>query len=182
MPSFTRRHRKKLVALAALVVLPVIAHFTVGVATRIPPPDLPTPRFVATATPDGVKRTPHGWTAKRGVHLVYLAGTPEEIGAQHTALLYDRMAEDERIVWDGFAEIVPFAPVRTLLFDLGRIRYRDVASGFPEARRRELAAEARAFDPDPYAGELPTYQRMVTLHALYDIALGFEHSPLLGCT
>ena len=29
---------------------------------------------------------------------------------------------------------------------------------------------------------MPTYPRMVFLHALYDIALSFEHSPLLGCT
>jgi hypothetical protein len=29
---------------------------------------------------------------------------------------------------------------------------------------------------------MPTYQRMVFLHALYDIALGFEGSPLVGCS
>ena len=55
-------------------------------------------------------------------------------------------------------------------------------TGFPEARRREVAAEARAFTPDPFASHMPTYPRMVFLHALYDIALSFEHSPLLGCT
>src|SRR5262249_41510508 len=27
-----------------------------------------------------------------------------------------------------------------------------------------------------------TYHRMVFLHALYDIALGFENAPLVGCT
>ncbi len=182
MPSFVRRHPKKLLALAVLAVAPFAAHLVVGATTRIEPPDIPMPRFVATDGPDGVKRTPHGWTAKRGVRLVYLAGTPEQIGAQHTALLYDRMAEDEQVLWDGFAEVVPLSPVRTLMFDVGRVRYRDVASSFPEARRREIAAEANAFVPDPYAAQLPTYQRMVMLHALYDIALGFERSPLLGCT
>jgi predicted choloylglycine hydrolase len=29
---------------------------------------------------------------------------------------------------------------------------------------------------------LPTYQRFLYLNALYDIALSFEHSPLVGCT
>lgn len=180
--AWARRHRKKLGALGAAVLLPFAAHAVVGYATRITPPDVPTPRFAVTSEADGVMRTPRGWSATRGVRLVYLAGTPEEIGAQHTALLYDRMVEDEQVLWDGFAELVPFPPARALMFDVGRVRYRDVAAGFPEARRRELAAEARAFDPDPYAGQLPTYQRMVMLHALYDIALGFERSPLLGCT
>jgi len=183
MPSFVRRHVNRLLAvIAALTLAPFAAHVAVGVATRITPPEGPKPRFVATTAPDGTRRTPHGWTAMRGVRLVYLAGTPEEIGAQHTALLYDRMAEDEQVLWDGFAEVVPFAPARALMFDIGRIRYRDVAASFPEARRREIGAEASAFVPDPYAGQLPTYQRMVMLHALYDIALGFERSPLLGCT
>ena len=158
------RHRKKVVALLAVLLAPVVAHLVVGHVTRITPPDLATPRFTATEAPGGIALTPRGWSAKRGVRLVYLAGSPEEIGAQHTALLYDRMVEDEQVLWDGFAQIVPFAPARTLMFDIGRVRYRDVASSFPEARRRELAAEARAFVPDPYAGQLPTYQRMVMLH------------------
>ncbi len=176
------RHRKKLAALALALVLPLVGHALVGATTTIRPPETRAPSFVATETPDGVRRTARGWSAIRGVRLVHLSGSPEEIGAQHTALLRDRMEEDERVLWDGFAEVVPFAPARALVFDVARVRYRNVAEGFPEARRRELAAEARAFDPDPYASHLPTYQRMVMLHALYDIALGFEHSPLLGCT
>jgi isopenicillin-N N-acyltransferase-like protein len=185
MRAFARRHKKKLIALAMLIVLPLLAHLIVGVATRIsPPPSSPTPTFVATSDANGgVRRTPHGWIATRGgVRFVYLAGRPEEIGAQHTALLYDRMAEDERVLWDGFAQLVPFAPARVVMFDVGRVRYRNVVSNFPAARQREIAAQAHAFVPDPYSNELPTYQRMVMLHALYDIALGFEHSPLLGCT
>jgi isopenicillin-N N-acyltransferase like protein len=182
LAAWTRRHKKKLALAAALVLAPIVAHLAVGVATHIGAPDISVPHFVATDEPGGIKRTPHGWSAIRGVRLVYLAGTPEEIGAQHTALLYDRMAEDERVLWDGFSEVVPFAPARALMFDIGRVRYRHVDDGFPQARRRELAAEARSFVPDPYSGALPTYQRMVMLHALYDIALGFEQSPLLGCT
>jgi isopenicillin-N N-acyltransferase like protein len=178
--GWARRHKKKLAALAT-VLLPIVAHQIVGCVTRLPPPDIATPHFDATEQA-GVRRTPKGWSAVRGVRLVYLAGTPEEIGAQHTALLHDRMEEDERVLWDGFAELVPFSPARTLMFDVGRVRYRDVVWSFPDPRRRELAAEAKSFTTDPYAGHLPTYQRMVMLHALYDIALSFEHSPLLACT
>jgi hypothetical protein len=51
-----------------------------------------------------------------------------------------------------------------------------------EPRLREIASQARAFSPDPFAEHFPTYQRFIYLNSLYDIALGFEHSPLLGCT
>lgn len=180
--SFASRHRKKLIALAALAALPVLAHFGVGCATRLDRPAVTLTHADVDRSADGARRTAKAWTAKRGVRLAYLSGTPEEIGEAHGRLLYDRMVETEQTVWDGFGELVPFAPFRTLLFDVGRVRYRNVVHDFPAPRVRELAAEAAAFDPDPFASKLPTYQRFVTLHALYDIALGFEHSPLLGCT
>lgn len=178
----SRFRRRLLTGLAAIVLLPVAAHYAIGPLTRMSPPSSDTPRFTAVADTNGVTRTTKGWTAVRGVRVIYLAGSPEEIGAQHTALLYDRMAENERVMWDGFAQLVPFAPARTLMFDVGRVQHRHMSDNFPAERRREIGAEANAFTPDPYAGHLPTYQRMVTLHALYDIALGFEHSPLLACT
>ena len=39
MPSFVRRHKKKLVALAVLAIAPFAAHLVVGATTRITPPD-----------------------------------------------------------------------------------------------------------------------------------------------
>ncbi len=176
-----KRHRRKLYVLAAIVLLPVLAHLLIGVLTNVAPPAVAASRLPLEEK-DGVRRAGKGWAAVRGVRLVHLEGTPEEIGAQHTSLLHDRMVTNEAVLWDAFSEIVPFAPARVLMFDIGRVQYRDVAKNFPEARLRELAAEARAFDPDPYASKVPTFQRLSMLHALYDISLGFEHSPLLGCT
>ncbi|MDB4935910.1 MAG: hypothetical protein JWP87_2882 [Labilithrix sp.] len=178
---FARRHKKKLVALGVLVAAPLVAHVVVDRVTRLEPPAL-APVSLSLVETDGVRHAGRGWSTVRGVRIAHLAGTPEEIGTEHTTLLRDRMIANEEIVWDGFRDVVPFAPARVLLFDAGRYRYRHVDSGFPEARRREVAAEARAFTPDPFESHMPTYPRMVFLHALYDIALSFEHSPLLGCT
>lgn len=175
------RHKKKIVALAVVLVVPVLGHLLVGLFARVDPPAVTVPSFELREE-GSVKRAGRGWTTKRGVTLVHLEGSPEEIGAQHATLLRDRMIADEQELWDGFADVVPFWPARVLMFDLGRIRYVDVADGIPDPRRRELAAQAATFQPDPFASKIPTYQRMVTLHALYDIALGFERSPLLGCT
>jgi isopenicillin-N N-acyltransferase-like protein len=180
-PPFVRRHKKKLIALAVLVAAPVVAHVVVDRVTRLEPPVLAQVDLSLTET-DGVRHAGRGWSTVRGVRIAHLAGSPEEIGAEHTTLLRDRMIANEEIVWSGFRDVVPFAPARVLLFDAGRYRYRHVDSGFPDARRREVAAEARAFTPDPFDSHMATYPRMVFLHALYDIALSFEHSPLLGCT
>jgi hypothetical protein len=175
------KHKKKLVALGVIVAAPLLGHVAIDRSARLDPPAIDVPR-VTMEESGGVRRAGKGWSVVRGVRVVSLSGTPEEIGAEHTALLRDRMEADEAVLWDGFRDVVSFGPARTVLFDLGRFRYRHVDAGFPEARRRELAAEAASFTPDPYADHMATYPRMVFLHALYDIALGFEHSPLLGCT
>ena len=180
-PPFARRHTKKLVACGAIVLAPLAAHLAVDRATRLEPPAIAPVDLTLTET-EGVRRAGGGWSAMRGVRVTHLAGSPEEMGAEHTTLLRDLMLANEEVVWSGFRDVVPLGPARALLFDAGRWRYRHVEAGFPEARRRELAAEARALTPDPFASHMPTYPRMVFLHALYDIALSFEHSPLLGCT
>ena len=172
MANFYRRHKKKILLAAGLVAIGPIFHGAIGLTTGI---DAPT-----VAVDDQMGRA---YTRVRaGVREVYLEGSPERLGAQHERLLRDRMIANEKEMWDNFARFVPVAPARTLLFDLGRLHYRHVDRGVPEPRRRELASQARAFAPDPYENKLPTYHRMIFLHALYDIALGFEHSPLIGCS
>ena len=104
-----RKHRKKLVALAVIVLLPFLIHFLIGVTTNVSPPPVEARRLPMEET-DGVRRAGRGWAAVRGVRIVHLRGTPEEIGAQHTSLLHDRMVANEQILWDAFTEIVPFSP------------------------------------------------------------------------
>jgi hypothetical protein len=167
-----RRHRRKLIALVVVLGIGPATHVVVGATTPIAPPAITLPAGTGGA-----------YTRVRaGVREVYLEGTPEQIGSQHARLLRDRMVANEAELWNDFTRFVPLAPARTILMDVSRVRYRHVDRGFPDPRRRELAAEARAFEPDPYAFRMPTFQRMVFLHALYDIALSFEHSPLIGCT
>jgi len=180
--GFGRRHRKKLALLALVALALPLAHWTIGLTTRLSPPavseiaDLPVEH-------GGIRRVGASFARMRGgVRELYLAGDPEMIGSSQARLNYDHMVANEADLWRDFAHFVPFAPARALMMDLSRVRYRHVDEGFPEARRHEIAAEARAFDPDPFASHLPTYQRMVFLHSLYDIALSFEHSPLIGCS
>ncbi|HEY1536990.1 MAG TPA: C45 family peptidase, partial [Polyangiaceae bacterium] len=107
---------------------------------------------------------------------------PEQIGFEHARLLYPEMVQNEGILLGRFQQQVSNPVLRNVLLDLAELRYAHVDRGMSLARRTEIAAGARGFSPDPYAGIFPTYQRFVYLNALYDMALSFEHSPLIGCT
>lgn len=171
--SVWRRHRRKLVALAFALAVAPCAHAVVMLSTGIDPPRVDVPAL----------DTSRAWTRVRGgVRLAQLEGTPEQIGASTARLLRDPMIADEGEMWADFERHVPWWAARVAIQDWARVRYRHVDQAFGDERRRELAAEARAFDPDPFASRMPTYQRMVFLHALYDITLPLEHSPLIGCT
>jgi isopenicillin-N N-acyltransferase-like protein len=159
-------------ALALAAVFP-LAHAGLVVSTRIDPP-----RILLPAQSSG-----RSWMRLRaGLRELYLEGTPEQIGAENARLLREPMVEDEGTLWSDFEHFVPWWIARVGITDWSRMRYRHVDAGIPDARRRELAAQSLAFAPDPYASRMPTYQRMLFLHALYDIALPLEHSPLIGCT
>lgn len=180
--SFARRHKKKLIALGVVLLLPILAHLVIVLATRMTPPEVP----VVTGEAEeqgGVRRLGPAYATKRGSILeVRLSGKPEEIGHQHARLLYDEMIASEGQLYTTLEHYVPFAPLRWLIFDVARVLHHGADGTMSEARLTEIASQARAFSPDPFADRFPTYQRFVYLNSLYDIALGFEHSPLLGCT
>jgi hypothetical protein len=161
------------VAAALLALLPPAAHGLIAAATGMKPPRVELPE----------RSTTRSWTRVRaGLREVYLEGPPEAIGASESRLLRDRMIADEARLWNDYERYVPSWIVRVGIQDLSRLRYRHVDLGIPDARRRELAAQSLAFEPDPFSRRMPTYHRMVFLHALYDIALSFEQSPVIGCS
>ena len=118
-----------------------------------------------------------------GVWELGLAGDPVELGDSNARLMSDAMFRVESRMMALFAHYVPSAFLRYVITTIVRAQHFRLDHNYPAERRDEIAAEARALAPtDPFASFLPTYHRMITLHALYDISLSFEHSPLLGCT
>lgn len=177
------RRKRILMALGIVFLLPVLAHFILLFFTSIKPPQIAAVSGDSTTTADGVRHFGTSYVRKRGEILeVRLAGTPEEIGHHHARLLYPEMVNIEKTLQDQFQHFVPIPPLRWLLMDLSRLKFREVDQGMSDIHRREIAAQAIAFSPDPFSGLLPTYHRFVFLHSLYDISLSFEHSPLIGCT
>ncbi|MEO7331439.1 MAG: C45 family peptidase [Minicystis sp.] len=183
--AFFARHPKKLVALALALVGPTLAHAVIALTTRMDPPAIHVvveEPLVSKGDAD-LRRIGDSYARLRGKILeVRLTGTPEQIGWRHGRLLRPEMNENEGVLYGQFNHYVPIPPLRWLIMDISRVQFRSVDQGMPDARRREIAAQAQAFSPDPFDSVLPTYQRFVFLQSLYDISLSFEHSPLLGCT
>jgi isopenicillin-N N-acyltransferase like protein len=177
-----RRHWGKLAAVSVLVGL-CAAHFGIGARARLTPPSITLPSGEPRRVNEGLRRLGDSYALARGKLLeVGLRGTPTVIGFEHARLLYPEMVENEGILLGRFQEQVSSSLARGALLDLAELRYAHVDRGMSLARRQEIAAGARGFQPDPYVGLFPTYQRFVYLNALYDMALSFEHSPLIGCT
>lgn len=170
------------IAAASLACLTFGAHLVIGRATRLTAPRVETVAGELTES-GGVRRFGAAYAKKRGDILeVRLAGSPEAIGTQMSHLLRSEMIAIEGELFGQFRHYVPLAPVRALMVDVAKLQFRDADLGMSEARRHELAAEALAFDPDPFLDVMPTYDRLVYLSSLYDVSLSFEHSPLLGCS
>lgn len=166
-----------------IAVLLLALHAAAGWVARVEPVAVTRPASTVFDVAPGIRRFGESWVAERGKLLeVGLRGTPEAIGFAHSALLRREMVENEGVLLRRFGEAVPSRLARTLLLDLALFRYRSIDRGMSPERRTEIAAGAAGFAPDPYEDFLPTYQRFLYLNALYDIALSFERSPLIGCT
>jgi hypothetical protein len=151
-------------------------------ATRITPPNLPPPRTEEVTRAGASVRVGPAHLSQRGaVSVMQLRGSPEALGYQHARLTTPLMVEGDRRMLDLFSFYVPSPIFRWAITRIVQARYRNLDAGFSTSRRAEIFGETRGYE-DPFTYFFPTYQRLVYLHGLYDIALAFEHSPLLGCT
>lgn len=177
------RGRRAVASIALTIFALSVARFGCIAASSIDPPKnvaIPSGR---PTEKDGIVRFGDSYLRRRGaIWELGLRGEPASRGASISTMLRAPMIVDERELYDGFERAVPFAPARWAIMDLGRFRFRHVDRGIPDEYRTELAGLALGFQPDPFTSILPSYHRFVFLYAVYDIALSFERSPLIGCT
>jgi isopenicillin-N N-acyltransferase like protein len=172
-----------LVLFGFIAALPLGLHFGIVWLARISPPQVTVPTGKPRSIAPALLTFGRSYAFEHdGLLEVRLTGTPEEIGAAHARLLYQDMLDTQGALYAELDRHVPTRLGRLILFDLAQLRFRNVHRGMSSERIREIAAGAKAFSPDPYADVFPTFQRDVYLNALYDIALSFERSPLVGCT
>ncbi len=177
----TRRWRW-LRRLAVLMLVVMLARMLFDVATRIDPPPLPPPAASPVTYLGETARVGDAYLARRGrLWVMQITGDPVALGYQHARLASPLMAVGDGRMLELFATIVPSRTLRSVVSAIVRARHRHLDRAFPADRRAEIYGQSVGY-ADPYASVYPTYQRLVYLHSLYDIALAFEHSPLLACT
>ncbi len=160
----------------------LLAASACGYLTRISPPELAQPTFEARRDDGATARVGPAYLARRGkLWVMHLKGSPAQLGYRHSRLAKALMTEGDRLIDDLFTTFVPSAPFRWALTAVARVRYRNLDAGFSRTRRAEIFGQAGGL-ADAAADLSSTYDRLVYLHGLYDIALSFERSPLLGCT
>jgi len=176
------RARGRLWLALGLLLLMSAVHPGIRALSKMRPPEVPLSTLTRSDHRDARQAGRASVRTVGKILEVRLAGTAEEIGAEHSLLLHDEMVATESVVWQLLDQKVPNRVARWLLLDAGQLAYRRVADSMSDARRREIAAAALAFRPDPFADRFDTFQRFVYLSSLYDISLGYERSPLVGCT
>jgi hypothetical protein len=182
-PGRDRHLLRWLRRLTIAVVVATAAAWLFDRVTRIAPPPLAPPGVEDVSfDAQGVAHVGASSLERRNaLWVLHVQGNAEQLGYRHARLSAPIMAAGDFRMLDLFATFVPSAALRTLLAGLVRARYRDVDRGFPPERRAEIFGEAVGYG-DHGPAFLTPYHRLVFLHALYDIALAFERSPLLGCT
>lgn len=171
--------------MALLLLMPLVLHLAIVAGTAMEPPQVALDSRQPTVAADQPDRLEIGRSYRRPrgkITEIRLVGSPEQIGHAHVRLAYDQVVAIERTMHDEFAHYVPWAPARWAIVDFARWRFRGLDSTLGSDRRREIAAYASGFSPDPFRRGMDTYQRFVFLNSLYDIMLSFERSPLVGCT
>ena len=180
--KWLRRTRRAAIVVSTLAVAWIVF---AEVTLLRPPRDLPpAPPHSLVRDTDGTRHFGRSYMRRHGgVWEMALYGDPVELGDAHAHLIRDVMFHVEGEMMKLFAYYVPSAALRSFITTLVRAQHWHLDRNYPHDRLFEMAAEARALaENDPFADFLPTYHRVLTLHALYDISLSFEHSPLIGCT
>ena len=178
------RHKNKLIALGLVVIAaPLVAHFTVAATTGMWLPPSRRRRDDGRARRDPLRRPRLLDACARACARRTSRARPSSSASATCACFGDRM-NDGRGLRSGAASSTSSRSRSraTLIMDISRVRTGTSRTTCPRRGARELAAAAQALRPIRTRHSMPTYQRVVFLHSVYDISLSFEHSPLIGCS
>ena len=170
-----------LILLASLVLLGLM-HFWVA----RPPQLAPEPAIVHESVKVGGDRVYLGrnWFERRdGLPVLYLTGTPFEIGYANGVLTENYIHRQEDAVLDLLHQVAPYQWTQFVLKFLVTYRNRRLSDAIPEACRMEIFGLSRGC-PDAHPGVGPFYHRILNYHAAQDISYMLMNSPLIrgGCT
>ncbi len=136
-------------------------------------------------TRDGKTWLGKSWVGQReGLTVIYLKGSPFEMGYADGVLMQDKMHTLENEFLKMIQGYVPQHWVMELLKNYVIYRNRHLSDFVPEAYRLEIFATTLGC-PDIHPEEGPFYNRLLNYHAAHDVSYMMIDNPLVaraGCT
>ena len=124
------------------------------------------------------------WLERRdGLPVLYLTGTPFEIGYANAALTEPMIRRQEDAVLELLHRVAPYRWTQFLLKFFVTYKNRHLQNHIPVAYQMEMFGMTRGC-PDPHPEVGPAFHRVLNYHAAQDISYMMMNSPLLrgGCT
>jgi hypothetical protein len=186
-----RKWRRRLLwAAGGLVALVLTAWATMAalmwqwVAT---PPTLPQPAAISRLKPETRGDTVYlgrNWFGRRqGLPVLYLTGTPLEMGYANGALTQQFIHRHEAVLVELLQRVAPYRWTQFLLKFVTVYKNRRLAENVPLEQQVEMLGLTLGC-PDAHPGLGPYYHRILNYHAAQDISYMMMNSPLIrrGCT
>ncbi len=132
---------------------------------------------------DGRTRLGAAWFRPApGRSLLYLEGTPFELGYANAALTSEFLAIQEKSLMDTVEAVFPSLAVRLGLGLLVLVNNRNLPDYVPQEYQLEIFGLSHSRQEDAYPILGPRYHRVLNYHAAHDISHWVWDKPVIGCT
>lgn len=146
-------------------------------------PDVEKVSFERTLSGSNMNSCEHGWLRKEreGWWVMYLEGSPYEVGFAHGLLAQDLMAGQEKAFLERLAELIPSKFYQRFMLGFVRFFNRNLDQNVKEEYREEIFGISRFASPEfTFMG--PAYARMLNYHAAHDLGHAVQNMNLVACT
>jgi isopenicillin-N N-acyltransferase like protein len=156
------------------------------VVTRVTEPEISDESISAmTRTRQGphVYSCEHGWLRKanEGWWVMYLEGSPYEIGYAHGLLTEELNYSQEKAFLERLGELIPSKFYQQFMLGFVRFFNRDLEDYVLPEYRQEIFGISRFASPEfDFMG--PSYARMLNYHAAHDLGHAIQNMNLVACT
>ena len=126
----------------------------------------------------------HNWFDRRdGMPVLYLTGTPFEMGYANAALTREMIRRQEDTILEMLDRVAPYRWTQFLLKFVVTYKNRNLQRHIPPAYQMEVLGLTQGC-PDPHPEVGPAFHRILNYHAAQDISYMMMNSPLVrgGCT
>jgi isopenicillin-N N-acyltransferase like protein len=175
-----------LIILVALLFLLIGFYIYFKLVTRVSEPEIQTSQQAemhrVTEGTD-VYSCEHGWLRREreGWWLMYLEGSPYEIGYAHGLLTKELNYNQEKAFLERLEELIPSKFYQNFMLSFVRFFNRNLDGYVKEEYREEIYGISRFASPE-FGFMGPAYARMLNYHAAHDLGHAVQNMNLVACT